>query len=178
MLKQVIQNVKPDSSYSFIFGLCGIGWGIEYLYQNKFIEGDTNEILEDFDKKIMEVNPLRIENIDKDYGFGGLVLYLLARLYTIQQEKIFNPFDKEYLSSVYERVRSIIKQRIMTSDSIDIYLAFINYYEKKSLIEKPEIYDIYSLLNRKNIPIQGMDLGLNGCAGAGLRLIFDEYYKM
>ena len=174
LLGQLIQNVKQDLSYSFVSGLCGIGWGIEYLYQNKFIEGDTNEILEEFDKRIMEINPLRIENVDLDYGLGGVVLYLLARLYTIQQEKKSNPFDDEYLSSVFKRVITIISQRVMSCNSLDYFLAFLNYYEKKSPIEKPEIYDVYCLLNHKNIPIKYLDLGLKGCAGVGLSLIFNE----
>lgn len=174
-LIEIIQRVKPDSSYSFRSGLCGIGWGIEYLYQNKYIEGDTNEILEEFDKKIMEINPLRIENINFEYGLGGVVLYILSRLYTIKKEKKSSPFDKAYLSSLHERVFSIIRKRDLTSDSIDIFMNFLNYYDNDRPIEKPEIYDICSLLNTKNVCILDLNLGLRGSAGIGLQLIWDEF---
>ncbi|MDR3327201.1 MAG: glycosyltransferase [Prevotellaceae bacterium] len=174
MLADLLKDIKADTHYGFYTGLSGIGWGIEYLHQQGFVEGDTNEILADFDKKIMEINPQYICNLNKDYGFGGIVLYLLVRLYTIEKEAKANPFDREYLTSVYDRICSVVAQRDTSCDSIDIFLAFLNYYENKETIAQAEIYDVWCLLNPQNTFLQDLDLGLQGATGVGLKLILDH----
>lgn len=175
IFKQILKNIRSDMSYCFISGLCGIGWGIEYLYQNGFIEVDINKMLKYIDKRIMEIDPLRIEDLDKDYGFGGIVLYLLARLYSIHNQNLDNPFDDEYLTNVYKRVKEIIDQRIMESNSIDVFLEFLCYHNNKNQIEKAEIYDACSLLNPKNILINDLEPGLRGCSGVALNLMLEKY---
>lgn len=174
MLKNIIKNIKSDLSYCLLSGLCGVGWGIEYLYQHGFIDANTNQMLEYIDKRIMEINPLRMEDLDKEYGFGGIVLYLLARLHTIQNKNSDTPFDDSYLSSVYQRVKVIIDQRIKESNSVDVYLAFLSYYETKTSLAKTQIYDVCSLVNPKNISLQDLEPGLKGCAGVGMLLLLEE----
>lgn len=55
LLDKVCEDVLLYNNIDFATGLAGFGWGIEYLSQNGFIEGDTNDILKDFDCKIMEI---------------------------------------------------------------------------------------------------------------------------
>ena len=59
-------------------------------------------------------------------GLGGVVLYILARLRTIEMEKTESPFDDKYLHSLYLRLKEIISQIDIYSDSIDIFLSFIH----------------------------------------------------
>lgn len=174
MLTGLLEDIKADTHYGFSTGLSGIGWGIEYLHQQGFVEGDTNDILEDFDKKIMEIDPLRIQNINQGYGLGGIILYLLARLYAIEKEGKPNPFDSDYLASVYKRTGIAIEQHDTSCDSIATFLEFLHYYKDKKKISKPEIYDVCSMLNPDNILLQDLPLGLQGAAGIGLKLIFEE----
>lgn len=173
-LTELLKNIPMDTHYGFGTGLSGIGWGIEYLYQQGFIEGDTNEILADFDKKVMEIDPKRIVNQNKDYGLGGIVLYLLARLYTIEKEKKDNPFDRDYLSSVYDRICKVIEQRDTTCDSIYTFIEFSDYYQGKREIVQPEIYDAWCLLNPQNTPLPDLELGLLGAAGIGIKLMLNS----
>lgn len=173
-LESILANIEPDIHYGLSSGICGIGWGIEYLHQKGFVEGDTNEILEDFDKKIVEINPKRIVNLNRDYGLGGIVLYLLARLYTIEKENKTNPFDKEYLKCVYNRICNVIELRTTTCDRINIFLDFVNYYEHKEKIVAPEVYDICCMSNPLNTPLQDLNIGLQGIAGIGLKIILEE----
>ena len=49
-------------------GLCGIGWGVEHLIQNALLEGDSDDVLEDIDKKIIERDPLYIEELSLHNG--------------------------------------------------------------------------------------------------------------
>jgi len=174
MLSDTIKDIKADTHYGFSTGLSGIGWGIEYLHQHGFVEGDTNEILSDFDEIIVETDPKRIVNLNRDYGLGGIVLYLLARLYTIEKEKKDNPFDKEYLLSVCNRICSVIEQRDSTCNSIEIFLDFLDYYQGKKTIAQPEIYDVWHLRNSQNVSIQELELGLSGASGVGIRLMLEK----
>ena len=174
ILSNLIKNIRMDTHYGFATGLCGIGWGIAYLFQQGFIEGDTNEVLMDFDKKIMEINPKRIINLDKDYGLGGIVLYLLTRLYTIEKEKQNNPFDSDYLSSVHDRIRTVFEHPKTFSDSIYAFIEFSDYYQGKSEIAQPELYDVWCLLNTKNVSLNDLELGLLGATGVGLKLILEK----
>lgn len=173
-LENLLSNIKPDIHYGLSSGLCGIGWGIEYLCLKGFIEGETNEILEEFDKKIMEINPKRIVNLNRDFGLGGIVLYILARLYTIEKDKKENPFDREYLKCMYNKIRNVIETRNTACDSINIFMNFMNYYERKEKIVAPEIYDVCCMANPLNTPLQDLSVGLRGIAGIGLKLIFEE----
>jgi len=174
LLDDLLSGIQADTSYGFYNGLCGIGWSIEYLVNHGFLEGDTNEILEDFDKKIMEINPLRIVSINKDYGLGGIVQYLLARFYSIEKEKKPNPFDREYIDSLYKRIKTVFEQRDTTCDSLDIFLNFMDYYEGNKELDQPFIYDVWHLQNPQNVPLQDLDFGLKGAAGVGLQLILDN----
>ena len=171
MLTDIFNDIRKGTHYGFATGLSGIGWGIEYLHQQGFIEGDTNEILSDFDKRIMEIDPNRLVDLNKDYGFGGIVLYLLARLYSIEKEEKENPFDKDYLSSVYDRICLIVEQQDATCDSIGILIEFLDYYQGKKIISQPEIFDVWCLLSPQNIPLEELELGILGASGFGIRLI-------
>ena len=174
LLSDLIHNIGLDVSYCFATGLCGIGWGIEYLYQHNFITLEINKTLNYIDKKVLELNPNRIENIDRNFGLGGVVLYILARLRTIEMEKTESPFDDKYLHSLYLRLKEIISQIDIYSDSIDIFLSFIQYYEKENGIKRTNIYDVSHLSNPKNIPIRDLKAGLKGYAGVGLNLILNH----
>ena len=51
LLEEISENIPETLPINLETGLCGIGWGIEYLIQNGFMEGDSNEILQESIKK-------------------------------------------------------------------------------------------------------------------------------
>ena len=51
LLEDIANNISKALPINMEFGLCGIGWGINYLIQNGFMKGDPNEILEILMKK-------------------------------------------------------------------------------------------------------------------------------
>jgi hypothetical protein len=95
-------------------------------------------------------------------------------LYTINKERLENPFDETYLKSIYDRINETIKERYSNCDSIDVFLEFIYYFDKKKQIVLPSIIDICSMSNPQNIHLQDLPCGLNGVAGIGLKLIFEK----
>ena len=58
LLDDISKQRLNNDQISFENGLCGIGWGIEFLIRNNFITGNTNVILEDFDKVICSIKPI------------------------------------------------------------------------------------------------------------------------
>ena len=68
---------KQQFPVGFASGLSDIGWGIEYLIQNGFMEDDSLEICEALDKKIMEKDLRRM--IDFSLGLEGIIHSVLTQ---------------------------------------------------------------------------------------------------
>jgi len=81
LIDEIYEELSANTQVEFENGLAGIGWGIEYLVQNNFIEADTNEVLEEFDIRIftelINSTPKEIGLLRGIVGFG---VYFLARI--------------------------------------------------------------------------------------------------
>lgn len=81
LLDKVFEGLSCTESTDFEWGLAGIGWGIEYLIQNNFVEGDPNEILEEIDDRVFRtLNEDKFESFDLTNGLTGYLFYLISRL--------------------------------------------------------------------------------------------------
>lgn len=106
LLDEIYDEIHYDLPINLENGLCGIGWGMEYLVQHGFMEGDTDEILADIDQKVMEINPLRMKDFSLRRGLGSIAFYVLARLNVIRQSNTL-PFDDTYLEALQKAVSQI-----------------------------------------------------------------------
>jgi glycosyltransferase involved in cell wall biosynthesis len=171
ILDDILDNINKNMSFDFHDGLLGIGWGIEYLYQNGFIQGDTNEILEEIDIKVNNIGIESVDDLSFNNGLGGIMCYILSRLYTIEKENKPNPFKLDFLSMLYKKVKCILEDD-KNSDSFNIFINSVVYFEKLSKNKQPSIYDVIYL----NIPhdYHFKSFGLDGNAGVGLKLILEN----
>ncbi len=96
-MKNITRKINDLGGYGFSSGVSGIGWGIEYLIQNGFMEGDSDEILADIDRKIMRLNVRYVENTSLENGTLGLWHYIRARLQANRESGRSLPFDDRYL---------------------------------------------------------------------------------
>lgn len=81
MLNNILEKQTMLSSTNFRDGLAGIGWGIEFLLQNNFYEGDPEEILEDVDNVIFKsIYEARLPLLGVNEGLCGYLLYLNSRI--------------------------------------------------------------------------------------------------
>lgn len=80
LLDEVLQMIRADTPIAFSNGLCGIGWGVEYLEQEGFVEGDTNEVLREIDARIMEYEPMRMADRTFESGLAGVAVYVGMRM--------------------------------------------------------------------------------------------------
>ncbi|MGM0407453.1 MAG: lanthionine synthetase LanC family protein [Bacteroidota bacterium] len=81
LIDEIYEEITTNTPVDFENGLAGIGWGIEYLVQNGFIEADTDEVLEEFDNRIFKE---LIYNTPQENGLlnglTGLGAYFLKRI--------------------------------------------------------------------------------------------------
>ena len=148
LLDDVYKEIHLGLPIDFENGLCGIGWAIEYLLQKGFMKGDSDEALRDIDKKIMEYNLKRIENLDVCTGLTGISYYIHTRLHSPCRKSKNPPFDTTYLTDW-----NSVKDNIIIPDNDQI---------------------LQDILPKK---LRGTDflsweLGLNtGCIGKGLKIL-------
>ena len=81
LIDEIYEEITANTPVDFENGLAGIGWGIEYLVQNGFIEADTDEVLEEFDNRIFkELIYNTPQNIGLLIGLIGIGAYFLKRI--------------------------------------------------------------------------------------------------
>ena len=97
ILDEIFDDMHTEMIWGFESGLCGIAWGIEYLLANKFISGDSNEVLFDIDQKIMEKDLRRITDYSFETGLAGLACYVSLRLIGKNEE---TAFDKSFIDEL------------------------------------------------------------------------------
>jgi len=147
LLDEIFEEIHDEIPINFESGLCGIAWAIEYLIENKFVEGNPDEILFDIDQKIMERDILRIKDKTIKTGLEG-ISYYINKAVNSKSRKKKNLFDKNYLDA-WERVNS---KSVLSDD--------------KQLLAK-----ITDTVPSDNI-IYNWKLGLeSGCAGYGRKHI-------
>lgn len=99
LLENLCDNLTVHLPMNFSSGLCGIGWGIEFLKYKGFINDDTDEILSDIDKAVMERDIRRVTDTSLQTGLTGVLAYVRSRLMS-DRDTSYVPFDDIYLSDV------------------------------------------------------------------------------
>ncbi|ATR96315.1 hypothetical protein CS548_04020 [Porphyromonas gingivalis] len=173
LLEEIVNEIHDELPIDFANGYCGIGWSIEYLLHNRFVEGASNEILTDIDRKIMERDVRRITDRQLFHGTEGILHYVIFRLYRCGTD---TPFDNEYLEDIYILASEIKEQKKENSIS-ELASQFLLWKDGKEMTYYPDklIKKILFQNDEQNLEIAPLDLGLkNGCAGKGLNIIFHE----
>lgn len=147
LIDDIFEDIDDELPINFESGLCGIGWGIEYLLKNGFLEDCSSEILSEIDKKIMEKDLTRISDISVKTGLKGISYYIYKRINSLDRSLNIVSFDEKYLK-VWNKLTET-----MTIPS-----------DKDILLEIVETTPIRSLEEWK--------IGINnGCAGYGLKYL-------
>lgn len=111
LIDQVTDSISNEPPFSFESGITGIGWAVEYLIQNGFIEADADEILEEFDKTVSQVLIHKPKDIVTTLAIGH---YLNSRLkYRVQDRENHRVLDLKYQTIIYidELERQIYKTK-------------------------------------------------------------------
>ena len=165
LLSDIYEEINESLPIGLENGLCGIGWGIEYLIQNEFLEGETDEILKEIDQKIVEHNVFNISDLSFRKGLGGVVFYIIARLLASKRKKMKFPFSRAYLYALKKRLLHVSfeeKDEIL----VDLFKIYCGLLDGKMC----DVISIPDILICRNIPVVTdlslLPLGLeNGIAG-------------
>ena len=148
LLDEVCSGIHAGTGFDFENGLAGIGWGIEHLLQNRFMEGDSNVVLRNINEHLMKYDARRIKDESEKEGVKGIYYYVDKHLNSPCRDTAFLTLDDLY---VHELAGRITDKAI--PDDKDLLLSVIG--------------DLPSGSN-----IREWSLGLeNGCAGYVLKQV-------
>lgn len=173
LIDEIKDQINIGLSIGFKDGLTGIGWGVEYLIQNGFVEGNAIDVCSEIDQKIMECNPSRMNDLSLDTGLCGLFHYVLCHIKGCQLQKVESPFHPDFLSELYCSAVAIEKNKTIMED----LKVLTNIYQMYYLSKKDVGYDMQlaTFVNKnidiKNSRISNESIGLqHGLAGAMLKI--------
>ncbi|WP_319229244.1 lanthionine synthetase LanC family protein [Draconibacterium orientale] len=143
LIDEIYDEISINTSTDFENGLAGIGWGIEYLVQNEFIDADTDEVLEEFDKQLTKelainsTNEMRLLNSLLGHGY-----YFLKR---IQKKQIGGNQNTIRLKNEQNLIHIIeeFENKLQNNPHLLMEPVFSSKFEKKS--------NSADLVNRKNL---------------------------
>jgi lanthionine synthetase-like protein len=108
LIDEIYEEININTPIDFANGLIGIGWGIEYLVREKYIDADRDEVLEEIDNdvhKYLASWPDSLKNRNNLFDFG---LYCMVRLNHREMDNkipitISNKLNIELVISKYMR---------------------------------------------------------------------------
>lgn len=171
LFEDIHHHINVNMPIDLYDGLCGIGWGIEFLVQNQLVHGNTDEILEDIDRFIMERNPERMIDRSFEKGLGGVLFYVVSRLKSYHRDDNSLPFDDKYLNSLLVSVNRSFTPNDnlpagLVSEFNQIMRKCINY---KDPLVIPEFMYIDSFENMDDLSLY--PIGITGLTGIALKII-------
>lgn len=173
LIEQIYEEIHDKMYFDMEDGLCGIGWGIEYLIQNKFMEGNSQDILYEIDVKIMERDPLHLSDKSIRTGSGGILLYSTYRFQNLsgQQTGKNEFFDTLYNKALKKTARQIVKEQT-PQDSIPIASLYTKSVNNKKIDPALFLLQLAGEPETDSEDITRWPLGIEkGCAGVGLKLM-------
>ncbi len=94
-INHIFNKISEGFSYhTFAGGLAGIGWLIEFLEQNDFLDCNANETIGELDKHLFKIMIAEIKSGHFDYlhGAGGIALYFLKRKNLLKRDAFLSEF--------------------------------------------------------------------------------------
>ena len=99
LIDEIYEEIHADSPIDFADGIAGIGWGLEYLIKNGFVEAELNETLAEIDAKIISVCKAGFQKENNILtGLAGTGFYLLTRIKSFEDKK----------SSIFIKLRRLL----------------------------------------------------------------------
>lgn len=178
LLDDLCGRIDGNTPANFCSGLWGIGWGLEYLSQKGYIRENLDELLQEVDRKVLEIDVGAVQDPDLDFGFGGVVLYVLARLKRHPFQSRGRVFGEAFLEAVLQRAESLIRCDDCGCDCLGVYVDFRRYMAGKETISDLSVFDVVFLSHEREkyeeayIEAAPLDLK-DGLAGLGLNLIYE-----
>jgi len=156
LMDKLQSRIHRDSPINYKEGLSGIGSTIEYLVQNGFFEADTDEVLQDFDKRIFFTYNMPYLPINNIIDIGYYATWRMSG----------NSSKKDFIrQTVLPQIEKVVHDYFGTTQWFQLY----RKTKPKILTEKTYGHCL-ELIAQNNF--WGKDMGLqNGLAGWGMSLL-------
>lgn len=82
ILDDIYEDITDDMPLGLTNGICGVGWGMLYLIQQGFVEGEVDEVLEMIDRKIAHLPPRQAEGMEHYLRFRSALTDTKADSYS------------------------------------------------------------------------------------------------
>lgn len=167
LIDELSDNIASVGLLDFENGLAGIGWAIEWLVQNKFIDADTDEILEDIDDELYKsVVYMKSPDLTITRGAIGKALYFYKRLSArnahtsryrnictrecavLLIDEINDALIDENYTIIYKNGLSNQHARLVEIGQSLLFLAAVNYLNLNTEVAKRIICAILKFLNQ------------------------------
>lgn len=160
LLDQVLDNLSTEMPLDFANGLTGIGWGVEYLLQNKFQRGQGADICAAIDQKLMQQNILRQTDLSLEKGLEGWLHYIVAHLQGAQRSGR-QVFDAKYLQDCAQVCRHLLMQN-ESSPLRDLCKTFMTMVQGQPADYQFDLAHLIVQHPKLNTPELGLRKGLAG----------------
>lgn len=170
LLDSILSSVNINLPINMSTGLCGISWGIEYLISNRFIEGNSDEILQEIDNRVSEISPIRMHDFSFMEGLGGVLFYVNTRLQSVIRENNNYPFKSDFLEELAFVIRQDSDNKLNKTIKRNFELCLSRLHNYNSLISMPSILlnDLPHVLDDLN----GTPIGMyKGCTGVAFQML-------
>ncbi len=129
LLDSVGNRIAAIQSTSFSDGLSGIGWGIEWIAQNDFLEIDTDEVLEEMDDFIYKSAIYSLtDDLSLATGILGAITYFHSR-YTSK-----NRHSHIYKNIFFGGIGTVLVNRILDKGKYPDLISASKKYEEGELV--------------------------------------------
>lgn len=161
IIEESFEHISCDVPLDLASGLCGIGWSIEYMLQNGYVKGNSLDICEAIDKKLMQENPIFPEDLSLERGLEGKLHYILSHIQGTKD--IGNPFSTQYLELLMTKLNLIIESnRTTTSTMRNLIILFTKMYHSKPWSYSLDLANFVSSDVKNSKEVLGLRKGLAG----------------
>lgn len=130
LIERILDKLNIQTPLAFSNGLCGIGWAVEYLIQNRYMKGNSLDICEAVNQKLMSYNVNRVDDLSMERGLEGWLHYILAHLQGTSARGI--PFPEDYLREWHDASVRILHGSTACSPSFrELLLALHCFFQGK-----------------------------------------------
>lgn len=174
LIDEIYEDIHSETPINLENGLCGIGWGIEYLVQHRYMEGDTGVILKNINSRIMEADPLYMTDHTLRKGVAGIAYYVME--HTLSPVAGMRTFSEEYM----DRMAAALNKLSSNGDH-HLFPKVVTFYQNREYarciprsypLDFPDFIPESYLLISPDTNFSTCPLGLEiGLAGVGLQLL-------
>jgi len=161
IIEESFEHISSDVPLDLSSGLCGIGWSIEFMLQNGFMKGNSLDICEVIDNKLMQENPNFSDNLSLERGLEGKLHYILAHIQGTKNKG--KPFSRQYLELLMTKLNLIIESNTPTTNTMrNLINLFTKMYHSKPWSYSLDLANFISYDVKNSKDLLGLREGLAG----------------